>query len=436
VFPSTYYYMENVSAFLTADLPGTGGVIKMLDTDFFVEELPRYPAAGAGTHTFVFIEKKGLGTREALARISLALGIPRRVIGTAGLKDTHAVTRQWISVEHVPPERIAALNIPDIDILEVTQHSNKLKPGHLAGNRFVIRVRKLALPIEEAARTAEQILSILSRRGVPNFFGPQRFGNRVDNHLLGRAVIDNDADRVIDLFIGKPETSLDSALMLEARAHYVAGRYQEAFDLWPRQILERRRVLKSLIINKGNKKRAFHAMDKHLKGFFISAYQSFIFNRVLTARMPDIDKLLHGDMAYKHDNGACFRVEDSAAEQPRCDRLEISPTGPLFGLRMTRLTGPAGEIENPIIEQEGLTDHQLRLMKRLGAPGGRRPLRFIPRHASVASAQDDFGPYLELRFELDAGCYATTLLAEITKNQLAEEPVEQHSYDSTADPEA
>ncbi len=428
--------MENPSTFLTADLPGTGGVIKMLDEDFFVEEMPRYPAGGTGTHTFAFIEKKGMGTREALARIAQALGIPRRIIGTAGLKDTHAVTRQWISMEHVPPERVATLEIPDIQILKVTQHNNKLKPGHLAGNRFAVRIRKLAVPIEEAVRNARQILAVLTRKGVPNFFGPQRFGNRYDNHLLGRAVIDNDADRVIDLFIGTPDPSLDSALMLEARGHYVAGRYQEAYDLWPKQIPERRRILKSLLVNNGNKKRALHAMDKHLKGFFVSAYQSSLFNTVLSARMPDIDKLLPGDMAYKHDNGACFHVVDAAVEQPRCDRLEISPTGPLFGLRMTRLTGPAGEIENPILEREGLTEQQLRLMKRLGGVGGRRPLRFLPRNASVAAARDDFGPYLELRFELDAGCYATTLLAEITKSPVAEESTDAGPDEPAGDTDA
>ncbi len=426
--------MENLNSFLTSDLPGTGGTIKMFDEDFQVEELPRYPAGGVGTHAFAFIEKKGLSTREALDRIAQGLGIPRRVIGTAGLKDTHAVTRQWISIEHVPPERIAALQIPDIRVLNVTLHSNKLKPGHLAGNRFVIRIRKLAVPIEQALRTAEQVMAILTRKGVPNFFGPQRFGNRSDNHLLGRAIVENNPNKVIDLFIGTPDTSLDSALMLQARTHYVEGRYEDAYRLWPKQIPERRRILKSLIINHGNKNRALHSMDKHLKGFFVSAYQSYIFNRALAARMPDIDKLMLGDMAYKHDNGACFHVEDPAAEQPRCDAGQISPTGPLFGLRMTHLTGPAGAIENPILEQEALTDQHLRLMKRLGGVGGRRPLRFVPRNASIATAQDDFGPYLELRFDLDAGCYATTLLAEITKNQIAEEPAEQSPDPGGSDP--
>lgn len=413
--------MSDLPAFLTAELPGIGGVIKTCPEDFFVEELPLYEASGSGAHAYAFIEKRGLGTREAVSRVAQALGVSPRAIGLAGLKDTHAVTRQWISVENADPERLERASIADVRVLKVTRHANKLKPGHLAGNRFVIRLRQTSVPIEQAARTAEQALAILTRKGVPNYFGPQRFGNRCDNHLLGKAVIDNDPTRVIDLFIGRPDPQLDSAVMFQARTFYAEGRYQEALDIWPRQVPERRRILKALVINRGSKNRAFHIMDKHLKGFFISAYQSSVFNRILSARMPEIDKLLTGDMAYKHENGACFHVEDAAVEQPRCDRFEISPTGPLVGLRTTRLTGPAAAIEDPILQAEGLGEQQFRQMKRLGARGGRRPLRFQPRNAGLATGADDLGEYLELRFELDPGCYATTLLAEITKNPTVDE---------------
>lgn len=413
--------MIDAPAFLTAELPGVGGRVKMRPEDFFVEELPLYEAGGSGPHVYAFIEKRGLSTREALSRVAQASGTSPRAVGAAGLKDTHAVTRQWVSVENAEPERLERASIADVRVLKVTRHTNKLKPGHLAGNRFRVRLRETTVSLDEAARTAEQVLATLARRGVPNYFGPQRFGNRCDNHLLGRAVIENDPTRVIDLFIGRPDPQLDSAIMLQARTCYAEGRYQEALDLWPRQIPERRRILKALVINRGSKNRAFHVMDRHLKGFFVSAYQSSVFNRVLSARMPDIDKLLTGDMAYKHDNGACFHVEAAATEQPRCDRFEISPTGPLLGLRTTRLAGPAAEIETPILEAEGLGEKQLRQMKRLGARGGRRPLRFQPRHAAVSTGADDLGPYLELRFELDPGCYATTLLAEITKSPTVNE---------------
>jgi len=127
-------------------------------------------------------------------------------------------------------------------------------------------------------------------------------------------------------------------------------------------------------------------------------------------------------MAYKHVNGACFRVEQPEVEQPRCDSFEISPTGPLLGERTTRLSSPAGEIENPILDGENLSDMDLRQMKHFGSRGGRRPLRFQPRDAAVTSGEDDLGPYLELSFELDSGCYATALLAELTKDRVTETP--------------
>jgi tRNA pseudouridine13 synthase len=412
--------MPDSLPFLTADIAGVGGVIKTRPEDFFVEELPLYEASGSGTHTYVQIEKKGLGTREALDRIAQALNVARRDIGLAGLKDAHAVARQWISIEHIDPQRVEQLSVPDVRVLQTSRHTNKLKPGHLRGNRFVVRLRKLALPLPQAAQVAQDVLSILGRRGVPNYFGPQRFGNHQDNHLLGKAVAQNDAAAFADLFLGHPQEDLDSPAVFEARRLYDESRYEEAAKAWPGSFFDQRRALRALAAGKGNKKKVFYTVDKHLKGLFISAYQSDLFNRVLAARMPDIDKMLLGDMAYKHVNGACFRVEQPEVEQPRCDGFEISPTGPLLGERLTRLTGAAGEIENPILDGENLSDMDMRQMKHFGSRGGRRPLRFQPRSIAVAPGEDNLGPYLELAFELDSGCYATALLAELTKARTAE----------------
>jgi tRNA pseudouridine13 synthase len=412
--------MPDSLPFLTQDLPGIGGVIKTRPEDFFVEELPAYEPCGSGTHVYALIEKNGLGTREALDRIARALNVQRREIGSAGLKDAHAVARQWISIEHIQPERLEQLSLAQVQVIKTSRHTNKLKPGHLRGNRFVVRLRKLALPVEEARKTAESVLAILARRGVPNYFGPQRFGNHRNNHLLGRALARNDAVEFMDQFLGRPNAEADSPTVLQARTLYEEGRYEEALPCWPGQFADHRRALRAIIAGKGKKKRGLFTVDKHLQGLFVSAYQSDVFNRVLAARMPDIDKVLLGDMAYKHDNGACFRVEQAETEQPRCDRFEISPTGPLLGQRTTRLTGPAGDIENPILDAEVLGENESGHMRRLGARGGRRPLRFQPKNAGLATGQDDLGPYLELRFELDAGCYATTLISEITKDRVAE----------------
>jgi len=416
--------MQNSLPFLTTDWPGVGGILKARPEDFFVEEIPLYGASGSGTHVYALIEKKGIGTREALDRVARALNVSRRDIGLAGLKDAQAVARQWISIEHVAPEQVAQVSLPDVRVLKTSRHTNKLKPGHLAGNRFTIRLRKLSLPLPQATEIAREVLSVLSRRGVPNYFGPQRFGNHQDNHLLGKAILKNDMKAFVDLLLGHPDKDLDIPPVFQARTLYEQGRYEEAAKLWPGQFFDQRRSLRILAGGKTNLKKIFYLIDKHLKALYISAYQSYLFNRVLAARMPNIDKLLLGDMAYLHKNGACFHVEQPEVEQPRCDHFEISPTGPLWGGRTTKLTGPAGEIENPILDGEDLDDDNFRRMKQLGSRGGRRPLRFQPRNASMTSGKDDWGEYLEFRFELDSGCYATALLAEITKDRVAAEPEE------------
>src|SRR4030042_517327 len=166
--------MPDSLPFLTAAIPGVGGVIKTRPEDFVVEELPLYQPSGAGTHVYALMEKKGIGTREARDRVARAWNFSRREIGSAGLKDAQAVTRQWISIEHVEAQQLERISVPDVRILQTSRHTNKLKPGHLRGNRFAIRLRKLVLPLPQATEMAQEGLSILSRRGVPNYFGPAR----------------------------------------------------------------------------------------------------------------------------------------------------------------------------------------------------------------------------------------------------------------------
>ena len=401
--------------FLTTQFDGIGGDIKTYEEDFFVEEIPLYTPCGEGTHIYAQVEKKGISTMDALANIANALRITRKEIGYAGLKDARAVTRQWISVEHINPQKLLSLDIPDIKITQITRHCNKLKLGHLACNHFVIRIRNLKLPMKQSVKITERIIAILIDKGVPNYFGGQRFGLRNETHLLGEAVSKGKINEFVDIFLGQPEID-ELATFAAARSFYEKGDYKKALKTWPYSYSDQRRTLKALIANKGNKKKACHVIDKHLKRFFVSAYQSDLFNQVLAARMPDIDKLFVGDMAYKHINGACFRVEDAVSEQPRCDVFEISPTGPLLGLRTTRLIGPAGDIENSVLNTAGLESSDFQRMGKYGSRGGRRPLRFQPHHPQVTTGEDKLGPYMELQFELDSGCYATCLIREISKN--------------------
>jgi tRNA pseudouridine13 synthase len=399
---------------MTAELPGVGGTIKDHPEDFVVEEIPLYECSGEGTHIYALIEKCGLTTLDALLKISKGLGIARRNIGYAGLKDTRAITRQWISIEHIDPDRLTRLELTGIKVCRIKRHANKIKIGHLAGNRFVIRIRNLEVPAEQAERLAAEAMDLLACRGVPNYFGPQRFGSRGDNQLLGATIINRNSEQFIDMFLGLPDPG-DQSVIYAARSLYEQGKFAEAHQAWPKHYHDQRRALRVLMKNPENKAHAFNVIDKNHKRFFVSAFQSDLFNQVVSARMPDINKLLVGDMAYKHVNGACFRVEDSQAEQSRCDAFEISPTGPLYGYRMTEATGPAGEIEKSVLEPNRLQREDFRRMSYYRVKGTRRPLRFQPKHIDIRTGDDDHGPYLQLDFTLDPGCYATTLIREITK---------------------
>jgi tRNA pseudouridine13 synthase len=394
---------------LLADFNRPAGLIKRDYGDFQVEEIPLYPPAGSGSHTYFLIEKSGLTTAQAVDDLARVLGVRRFDIGYAGLKDARAVTRQWMSVEHVPPERVAAVNLPRLQVLEVSQHRNKLRLGHLQGNHFRIRVRQTA-----AHRLAElqDALARLAAAGVPNFFGPQRFGERGDTWEVGRAVVRGNLGEALDVVLGRPRPTEHGSIR-HARELYQSGHYDMAVRHWPGMFHDARRALKALIRSKGDKKRAFLAIDRNTRQFYISAYQSYLFNQVLAERLPSgLGQLQAGDLAWLHRNGAVFAVEDAAAEQSRADAFEISPTGPLFGYRMSAPSGAAGELEEHVLAREELSRNVFR-SDRLRIKGGRRPLRFPITDARIQLGADEAGTYLELSFSLPRGCYATTVLSEL-----------------------
>ena len=126
---------------VTADIPGVGGRIRSVPEDFLVEEVPLYEPSGHGEHVHFLLEKRGISTFEALMWVSKAAKVSEHVIGYAGLKDARAVTRQWMSIARVSPERLLSIGDGRIRVLAAARHPAKLRIGHLKGNRFTIRVR-------------------------------------------------------------------------------------------------------------------------------------------------------------------------------------------------------------------------------------------------------------------------------------------------------
>lgn len=402
--------------YLTPDIAPIHAAIKRRYEDFRVEEIPAYAPCGEGTHCYFKIEKTGLATMRAVHDIARALGVAARDIGVAGLKDARGITVQTLSLEHCDAKRIQNLDIPRIKILDVSHHGNKLKIGHLHGNRFVLRLRDVEADRLDDLQAA---CETLTKRGVPNYFGQQRFGHRGDTWQIGRAVLRGDAKEVIDLMLGRP-TEFDTGPVKHARHLYQLGKYGEAVKTWPYGFRDNRKLARQMERYAGKHNKAYRTIDTRMLKFFVNAYQSHLFNLVLARRINEIDQVRLGDLAYKHDSGSVFRVEDVDAENIRAAAGEISPTGPLYGGRMTRTDGVPCEIEDDVLHDELVSVEDFNKLKRMKIHGSRRPLRFFPRDLAIDKGTDEFGFFVELRFSLSSGCYATMLLREICKSELAE----------------
>lgn len=399
--------MSSESLYLTADLPGTGGTIKEAAGDFIVEEIPLYLPCGEGEHVYARIEKRGVTTLDAIRRLARALKISERDVGYAGMKDARGVTRQTVSLPRVKPDEVLSLELPGIRVLSAERHRNKLKLGHLAGNRFRIRVRGV---VPDALERAGAILAVLVERGVPNRFGEQRYGVQGNSHRIGRAMLAGDWHAAVDLLMGDPARVAGDAWRSAIEA-YRRGELEESLNLFPGHCRTERDVLQRLVKRPDDFERAFHAVHPRLKKLYLSACQSALFDRVVEARLDSLDAVREGDLAWKHANGACFLVADAGAEAPRAEGFEISSTGPLFGCRMTMPEGEQRALERLLLAGEGLEPASFDLPGGLRMEGERRPLR-VPLGNPRACADADG---LLLEFSLPKGSYATAVLREIVK---------------------
>jgi tRNA pseudouridine13 synthase len=277
--------------YLTAALPGIGGVLRARPEDFVVDEEPAYLPAGVGDHVFVRIEKRGLTTPQAVERIARALAVNARDIGVAGMKDRHAVTRQWLSLPPpVTPEAAQALALDDIQILEASRHGHKLRTGHVRANRFVLRVRDC---IDDAEAKATAILAALATApGAPNWYGEQRFGRDGDNAERGLAIVRGE----------KPPRDRKLARLL------VSALQSKLFNDW-----------------------------------LVARMADGLYARVVA-----------GDLLHKQGGGQ-FVCSDPSVDEPRLLAGELVVTGPMFGASMRAPSDEAALREQRILEAAGLS---------------------------------------------------------------------------------
>ena len=268
--------------------PLGSAVLKATAEDFQVDEVLDIPLSGDGEHLGLWVEKRGLNTEEAARRIAKAAGVPLRTVSYAGLKDRQALTRQWFSVQlpgKADPDLSAAEN-DTLKILKTSRHKRKLQRGAHAANGFTLRLTQLDADKE----ALQQRLELISKQGVPNYFGSQRFG-------------------------------------------WQGGNLGEARDYAARKALPEQRNVRSRLL---------------------STARSYLFNQVLAARVADgsWQRAQVGDLLAFTDSRSFFPAGEAECSDPRLAILDLHPTGPLWGEGESATTHATHVLEQSIAARE------------------------------------------------------------------------------------
>lgn len=304
---------REILPYISSGDPGIGGTLKAEAGSFVVQEIPLYEPEGQGEHVYVRISREGWTTRDVHKSLARLFGLRAVDVGYAGLKDKHAQVTQTFSLAlRGTDEASVAHRVREALPFEVhwaRRHRNKLKPGHLLGNRFRILVPD---PGDDAERRAEAVRQTLEKRGLPNFYGPQRFGTQGRNEDQGREALMGKGPR----------------------------------DRWIRRLL--------------------------LSAYQSGLFNAWLAERI---RRGWFEALMEGDVAKKTDTGGLFEVEDAAAEFERFREGTITYTGPIYGTRMRWATGRPGELEREVLASRGVSAEDLSRARLSGSRrAGRLPI--------------------------------------------------------------
>jgi len=414
--PESRHFADS-DVYLTSDIPPLGGTIRQRPEDFIVEEVPLYQPAGEGEHVYLFVQKVNLTTDQLVRIIARHFRVSTRSIGFAGHKDRLAVTRQLISV-HLPGRSIdefGMIDHPRIDVLWADRHTNKLRKGHLRANRFSIRIRDVQAT--DAPRAA-RCLKVLESRGVPNRIGIQRFGSRHNNHLVGRELARARPDAAVKALLAP---GADDDPHAEAWNLAAAGAFRQAAEKLPNSFRVERRVLEALGAG-DSPAQAWERIAPSDRGFYLSAFQSAVFNLVLERRLADgtFDAALPGDLLCREDGRGLVSVDpDRPVDEQTASQVAsfaLTPSGPMWGGNMRRASGRVDQLETEALSAFGLVPTDLIDDARQEMSGGtRRPLRIGLGSPDVEGGIDEHGMYIRCAFDLPRGGFATEVLREIMK---------------------
>ena len=415
-----------IEGYLTTT-PGVGGTIKASAEDFVVEEVSAPPPVAVdGRYTIARLRVREWETNRLVRQLARNLRISRHRIGYAGTKGKQAVTAQLFSFEGVEPEALSSLRMKDLEVLEVFRAARPLELGDLVGNRFRILVRDLRGGPDSAPIVGETTRQLQAAGGFPNFFGVQRFGSvRPITHVVGRHIVRGEFHEAVETYIANPIEG-ESPESYEVRAALErSGDVKEALHDYPRNYTFEKAMLNHLAVHPNDDVGALRGLPLGLLMMFVHAYQSFLYNRILSERMRrglPIREPVEGDLVLPADRrGLPDRertIEVSADNVDRvagrCREGKGWVSAVLYGSESGFAGGEMGEIERGVVAAEGLRpeDFIIPELPRISSKGTRREV-LAPLRDLRATVEDDG---LRVDVELTRGAYATCLLREYTKS--------------------
>lgn len=408
-----------------------GGVIRQEIEDFCVEELTNRVESTNGNYLIVELTKKNWEVHHLIRDLSSILRVSQKRFGWAGTKDKRAITKQKISIWDIGEEDLARVRLRDVELKLVGRSNKKISLGDLWGNRFKITVRAISLTVEETLSRIKAINQELGK-GVPNFFGVQRFGeNRPVTHVVGEAIQRGDFRDAALTYIARPFPGEPEEIKKARQFVRDSNDFKEGLKIYPINLQFERAMMNHLISHPEDYPGSFMVLSPNLQKMFMHAYQSYIFNKILSRRIESglsINEAYDGDIV-------CFKNEMGLPDTSRLQKVtkenldginnlinrgRAFVTAPLVGYDTGFANGTPGEIERAVVSgmKVDLQGFRVPLMPELGSKGLRREI-ILQLHPEFSVAEDELNAgmtKLILEFSLQKGSYATIVLREYMKS--------------------
>jgi tRNA pseudouridine13 synthase len=409
--------------YFITDGPGCGGLLRSCPEDFRVEEVYQEQRYEGGRYLVLEIEKTNWDTHHLIREMARHLRVSQKRFGWAGTKDKRAVTSQRISIMNLDESELKRVHLPDLKLRVLGRTNRSVGLGDLLGNRFRIWIREISCP-DPAASLSMITEEIRDHGGVPNYFGVQRFGDaRPVTHRVGEALVKGGIEEAVFIYLAMPFPGELERTREARRALWENKDIPAALKSYPDYLTFEIAILNYLVGHPGDYAGSFGVLSQNLRRLFVHAYQSYLFNMILSRRMEaglPLKRPVVGDVVSFARDGQpdpeklqAVTEENLDAVNRLAERGRAFVTLPLIGYETALAEGDEGEIERRVLRQEGLSPEDFRVEANadLGSPGTRRAamLRVVPEISVEGSSAG-------LDFFLPAGSYATVLLREYMKS--------------------